>query len=78
MNNGAAQVPQDKISFAVFTLLLVFLQLDEGVTDFIGSTERKILQPVFCAKCRRVLSFLLSKSTVVYNLRFTSSLVFSV
>lgn len=41
MNNGAARVPQDNISFAVFILLPVFLQLNEGVTDFIESAERK-------------------------------------
>lgn len=41
MNNGAAQVPQDNISFMVFILLPVFLQLNEGVTDFIESAERK-------------------------------------
>lgn len=41
MNSGAAQVPQDNISFMVFILLPVFLQLSEGVTDFVGSAERK-------------------------------------
>lgn len=41
MNNGAAQVLQDNISFMVLILQPIFLQLNEGVTDFIRSAERK-------------------------------------
>lgn len=41
MNNEAAEVLQDNISFTLFILLSLFFQLNEGNTDFIRSAERK-------------------------------------
>lgn len=41
MYNEAAKVPQDNISFTLFTLLSLFFQLNEGITDFIRRAERK-------------------------------------
>lgn len=41
MNNEAAEVLQDNISFTLFILLSLFFQLNEGITDFIRSAERK-------------------------------------